>query len=98
VQGRLPIRAGRNYAQRYHLVGTSDGQEHRLRPFFVRAARADNHLTIANAADQNDVSDGYTFLAGEALDDTRQLVAMLKAHNEHPANPAFTGLHIRLPG
>jgi hypothetical protein len=68
VQRRFAIFAGGEHAHSHHLMGSINGQEHRLRRHSLRTPRADDNITTSNPTNQDSLSHRHPLLLGKTLD------------------------------
>ena len=76
-----------------YLVGTVQGQEHRLGRQNMRITRPHDNLSPADTADKKHAPRAYAVLPGEGVNATRNDVAVFQAKNENPTQTAFGCLH-----
>ncbi|OHB69944.1 MAG: hypothetical protein A2V70_14070 [Planctomycetes bacterium RBG_13_63_9] len=95
MQHRFAILVRCKHAHANHLVHTIDGQQHRLGRHLVRVSWADDHLTTADAPDQNGMAHRDTVLGRKTFDALRHQVPILQPNHEHASNPSLGCFHPR---
>jgi hypothetical protein len=93
MQDRPPIFTGGEHTHPHQLVGAVNGQEHRFRGHFIRAAGADDDLTFTYATHQDYMSDRYSFLLCETLNTPGQHIPILQPDDKNPPYLAFSCFH-----